>query len=171
MFRRSSHAVFDCRYHLVWATKRRRRALREPHEREYCAKLLRRVAEKYDMELLAIEVDQDHVHLHVAIPPQQSVGAAVRKFKSLSARYLVKRFPYLQRHFLHGPVWSPSYFVRTIGEGVTAETVKRYIETHEERAELGSVQVELFAQGQALRRKKRKSSNPSGRTVRKKRKA
>ena len=171
MLRRSSHAVFDCRYHLVWATKRRRRALREPHERQYCARLLRRVAEKYDMDVLGMEVDEDHVHLYVAIPPQQSVGSAVGKFKSLSARHLVKRFPYLRRHFFDGPVWSPSYFVRTIGEGVTAETVSRYIETHEERAELGSVQEELFAKGQALRRKDRKRSPPSPRLVRAKRKA
>lgn len=171
MFRRSSHAVFDCRYHLVWATKRRRRALREPHERKYCERLLRRVAEKYDMEVMGMEVDEDHVHLYVAIPPQQSVGSAVRKFKSLSARYLVKRFPYLQRDFLDGPVWSPSYFVRTVGEGVTAKTVSRYIESHEERATLGSVQEELFAKGQALRRKQRKPTSSPRVARRRKRKA
>ena len=107
MFRRSSHAVFDCRYHLIWATKRRKRALRELHERQYCARLLRRVAEKYDMDMLGLEVDVDHVHLYVAIPPQQSVGSAVGKFKSLSARYLVRRFPYLRRFFWGGAVWSP----------------------------------------------------------------
>jgi len=36
---RSSHAVWECRYHVVWATKRRKRALKEDHEREYCARL------------------------------------------------------------------------------------------------------------------------------------
>jgi hypothetical protein len=41
-------------------------------------------------------------------------------------------------------MWSPSYFARTIGEGVTAEAVRRYIEMHEEKAELGSAQAELF---------------------------
>ncbi len=160
MFRRSSHAVFDCRYHLVWATKRRKRALREEHERRYCERLLRRVAEKYDMTVLAIEVDQDHVHLYVEIPPQQSVGSAVRKFKSLSARYLIRRFPYLRRYFW-GAVWSPSYFVRSVGEGVTAETVRRYIETHDERTELGSAQAELFA---GRGRAKRQAPRPPGRS-------
>ena len=154
MFRRSSHAVFDCRYHLIWATKRRRRALRREEERDYCKRLLGRVAEKYEMTILAIEVDEDHVHLYVEIPPQQSVGSAVRKFKSLSGRYLVRRFPYLRRHFYDGAVWSPSYFVRSIGEGVTAETVRRYIETHEGRANLESVQAELFPRPRAKPRKK-----------------
>ena len=80
----------------------------------------------------------------------------MRKFKSLSARYLIKRFPYLRRSFPLGAVWSPSYFVRTIGEGVTAETVRQYIETHDTRAEHGSAQAELFPTGAAKRRPKRK---------------
>ena len=105
----------------------------------------------------AIEVDVDHVHLFVEIPPQQSVGQAVRAFKSLSARYMLKRFPHLRRHFWGASMWSPSYFVRTIGEGVTAETVRRYIETHEERSELGSAQAELFAGRGGSRRRKRKA--------------
>ena len=155
MFRRSSHAVFDCRYHVIWATKRRRRALREEAEQTYCARLLRRAAEKYDMTVLAIEVDKDHVHLYMEIPPQRSVGSAVQKLKSLSARYMFERFPYLRKHFYSGELWSPSYFARTIGEGVTAETVRRYIETHEERAELDSVQAELFPRPRRSRSKKR----------------
>ena len=159
MLQRSSHAVFDCRYHLVWATKRRRRALVRAEERSYCARLLRRVAEKYDMTVLALEVDVDHVHLAVVIPPQQSVGSAVRKFKSLSARHMLLKFPYLKRSFYTREVWSPSYFVRTIGEGVTAEMVRRYIESHEARAELDSAQEELFgplAAGAGKRRPGRK---------------
>jgi hypothetical protein len=44
-----------------------------------------------------------------------------------------QRYPHLRRYLL-GAVWSPSYFARTIGEGVTAETVLKYIETHDEHA-------------------------------------
>ena len=171
MFRRSSHAVFDCRYHLIFATKRRKRALREPHEREYCARLLRRVAEKYDMVMLAMEVDEDHVHMYLEIPPQQAVGTAVRAFKSLSARYLVRRFPYLRKYFYGGAVWSPSYFVRSIGEGVTAETVRKYIETHDQKAELDSVQAELFAVAKVKRQSRRAHRERSSKVVREKRKA
>ena len=105
----------------------------------------------------AIEVDEDHVHLYVEIPPQLSVGTAVRLFKSLSARHMLKRFPNLRRHFWMNAMWSPSYFVRTVGEGVTAETVRRYIETHEERSELGPAQVELFAGRVGSKGRKRKA--------------
>ena len=145
MFRRSSHSVWDCRYHLVFSTKRRRRALKTEDEKKYCEKLLRRAATAYDMNVLVIEVDVDHVHIYIEIPPQISVGKAVRVLKSLSARHMFIKFPQLKRFFWSGEMWSPSYFVRTVGEGVTAETVRRYIETHEDRAAgAESIQAELF---------------------------
>ena len=145
MLRRSSHSVWDCRYHLVFSTKRRKRALRLPEERKYCERLLRRAAEVHDMEIHAIEVDIDHVHIYLEIPPQLSVGKAVRVLKSLSARHMFAKFPYLKRTFWSAEMWSPSYFVRSVGEGVTAETVRRYIESHADKAAgAESVQAQLF---------------------------
>ena len=141
-FHRSSHAVWDCRYHLVWSTKYRRRALQKP-EQEACEKLLRRIAEKYGMNIVSLEVDDDHVHLYIEIPPQRSVGDAVRILKSISARAMFKRFPSIKRHLWGGRLWEASYFVRSVGDGVTAEMVKRYIEQHTEKAQI-SAQLNLF---------------------------
>ena len=143
MFKRSSHAVFDCRYHLIWTVKYRKRALKHQHEREECEELLRRVGREYGMEVDAVSVDEDHVHVSIEIPPQRSVGRAVGILKSISARKMFKRFPYLKRQLWAGELWSDGYFARTTGEGVTDAVVKRYIESHEERA-LGPVQPELF---------------------------
>jgi len=143
MFRRSSHSVFDCRYHLIWTVKYRKRALLHEQERIECKKLLRRAAKEYGMEIEAVEVDVDHVHMYIQIPPQKSVGRGVGILKSLSARAMFKRFPYLKRKLWAGELWSDGYFARTVGEGVTGEMVKRYIESHEEQA-LGPAQAELF---------------------------
>jgi putative transposase len=144
MLRRSSHAVYECRYHLVWATWRRRKALMQSYQREYCETWLRRAAEEYGMTIEVQEVDVDHVHLCIEIPPQMSVGRAAGILKSVSAREMLAEFPSLKQVFWSQKMWGASYFVRSVGEGVTAEMVKRYIETHEERAELGPVQAELF---------------------------
>ena len=144
MFRRTSHAVFDCKYHLIWTVKYRKRALANEHEREECARLLRRIGDEYGMEVEAVEVDEDHVHLHAVIPPQRSVGRAVGIFKSLSARKMFKRFPYLKRKLWAGELWSDGYCVRSVGEGVTAGMVRRYIESHRDKA-LEPVQAELFS--------------------------
>ena len=151
MLRRSSHSVWECLYHVVWATKRRRRALREAYQRDYCARLLRRVADVYDMYIEALEVDVDHVHVCIAIPPQQSVGSAVRKLKSMSARYMFKKFPDLKRGIWTEHLWSPSYYVKSVGDRVTADVIRLYIESHHERAALG-VQTELFQKGKVKRR-------------------
>jgi hypothetical protein len=104
------------------------------------------VAEVYDMHVEALEVAADHVHVCVAIPPQQSVGTAVRRMKSMSARYMFRKFPDLRRTMWTAELWSPSYFVRAVGDRVTADVVRRYIEFHDEEAALG-VQAELFPSG------------------------
>ena len=110
---------------------------------------MRRVAEAYGMELKAVEVDQDHVHVYIGIPPQRAVGSAVRILKSISARRMFSRFPYLKRKLWAGELWGDGYFVRTIGEGVTAEMVDRYIKQHGAKEALRAAQAELFPQEKA----------------------
>lgn len=142
-FHRSSHSVFECQYHLVWATKYRKRVMTLPHEREYCEQILRRAAEEYGFNIQAMEVDVDHVHLYIEIPPQKSVGEAVRVLKSVSARMMFKRFSYFKKKIWSGKMWGASYFVRTVGQGVTAEMVKNYIKMHAEKG-LEPAQADLF---------------------------
>lgn len=95
------------------------------------------------MNIESLEVDEDHVHLYVEIPPQRSVGRAVGILKSVSARLMFKRFGYFRRKLWAGELWGDSYFVRTVGEGVTAAMVRRYIAAHAEKG-LEPAQGELF---------------------------
>jgi len=119
-----------------------------PHEREYCEQILRRATEEYGMIIQSIEVDQDHVHLYMEIPPQKSVGKAIGILKSVSARMMFKRFNYMRRKLWGGEFWGDSYFVRTVGEGVTAAMVKRYIELHANKG-LEPAQMDLFPKGKS----------------------
>jgi putative transposase len=114
-----------------------------PHEREYCEQLLRRAAQEYGMHIQTMEVDEDHVHLYVEIPPQRSVGEAVRILKSVSARMMFKRFGYFKKKIWSGKLWGASYFVRTVGEGVTAAMVRRYIAEHADKG-MEPAQGDLF---------------------------
>src|SRR5487761_476638 len=152
MFTRSSHAVFECQYHLVWPVKYRRKALVEEHERTHCQNILRRAATEYGMKIEAVEVDVDHVHIFIQIPPQRSGGEAVRILKSLSAKSMFTRFPHLRKRFWAGELWTAGYFVRTVGEGVTSRMVRTYIEQHSDQA-LGDAQGELFPKGTAKPRR------------------
>ena len=143
-FHRSSHSVFQCLYHIVWSTKYRKRALTEEYQREFCEAVIRRAATEYGMWIHSIEVDSDHVHIQIEVPPQRSVGSAVRVLKSISARLVFRKFGGLKKKLWAGELWGDGYFVRTVGDEVTAAIVKRYIDAHAEKG-LEPAQGELFA--------------------------
>ncbi len=106
-------------------------------------KILTKAATEYGMNILLCEVDEDHVHLQIEIPPQRSVGNGIGILKSVSARMMFKRFSYFRRKLWAGEFWGDSYFVRTVGEGVNAAMVRRYIDKHAEKG-LEPTQISLF---------------------------
>ncbi len=75
--------------------------------------------------VIAKEIQPDHIHLCVSIPPAMAVADAV-KVKDVSARHLFQRFPVLRKRLRGGHLWSPSYYVGTAGT-VSAATIQRYI--------------------------------------------
>ena len=115
-------------------------------EAPYVRMRLRRIAEQYEMNVVSIEVDEDHVHIYIEIPPKIAVGRAVGILKSLSARFMFKQYPSLKRKLWKGNLWEASYFARSVGDGVTGDMVQRYIEKHSESAQ-NYVQAELFPKG------------------------
>ena len=121
-------------------------------QRSYCEEVIKRAAQEYGMWIHAIEVDLNHVHLEIEIPPQRSVGSAVRILKSISARLVFKKFPYFKKKLWAGELWNDGYFVRTVGDEVTASIVKRYIDEHAIRG-LEPVQGELFPLGKSKPRR------------------
>ena len=158
-FHRSSHSVFECQYHIVWSTKYRKRVMTLAHEKEYCEQLLRRAAVEYGMNILSVEVDEDHVHIYIEIPPQRSVGDAVRILKSVSARMMFKRFDYFKRKIWSGKLWGASYFVRTVGDGVTAAMIRRYIEEHADKG-LEPAQGDLFLESEFKSKQRKITRSP-----------
>ena len=149
---RSSHSVFQCIYHIVWSTKYRKRALSESWQRDFCKNVIIKAASEFGMWIHEIEVDSDHVHLQIEVPPQRSVGSAVRILKSVSARIMFKRFGYLKKKLWAGELWGDGYFVRTVGDEVTAALVRRYIENHADKG-LEPAQGELFPKGKVKQKR------------------
>ena len=131
--RRAAHCVYDCQYHLVWTPKRRRAALGGAVGTRL-GELFHEIGEAYDIWIEEMYIAEDHVHLLCSFPPRLSIAQAVTRLKSLSARALFREFPELRRRFLAGKLWEEGYFVRTIGESLTGETVKRYIQNHRDDA-------------------------------------
>ena len=80
--------------------------------------------------VIAKEVQPDHIHLFLSIPPAQAVADAVKILKGITARGLFQKFPELKKRLWGGHLWSPSYYVGTAGH-VSVETIRHYIERTE----------------------------------------
>jgi len=139
--RRSKHAVYDLKYHFVWIPKYRKRIL-TPEIADYAKQVFQRIAEEYDMIIDTMEIVGDHVHIFLEAPPRLSPSRIVQILKSISARELFRQFPRLRKELWGGRLWSDGYFVRAVGDEVTGDVIRRYIEYHEHRQ--GVVQLPLW---------------------------
>ena len=140
--KRTSHAVYDTKYHLVWAPKYRRWIVREDIRRRV-AEVFRQIAEDFGFELVELEVAKEHVHVFLNFPPRYSISKVVGILKSISASQVFKEYPELKQHLRKREFWEDGYFVRTVGDAVTAEVVQRYIRYHRHKEHEAS-QLKLF---------------------------
>ena len=127
--KRTSHAVYDLKYHFVWIPKYRKMVLKEPIAKRV-EQVFREIAEIYGFEIETMAVVEDHVHIFLSAPPKYTPGDIVRILGSRSAKAVFKEFPQVRRELGAGEFWSDGYFVRSVGDQVTTEIIKRYIEYH-----------------------------------------
>jgi len=140
--KRTSHAVYETSYHLVWCPKYRKRIFAQEGVKERAEQLIREVGEEYGFEIIELEIAQEHVHILLSFPPKRSIGDVVRIIKSVTARELFREFPSLKKRLWAGELWEDGYFARTVGDRMTREVIEKYIERHREVTQ-GPVQLEL----------------------------
>lgn len=123
------NAVYQTAYHAVWIPKYRKKVLvKDVADR--LRGVLHEIAQKKGFEILALEIQPDHVHLFYSAPPAIAPSLAIQWFKGISARTLFCEFPHLVKTLRKGHLWAPSFYVGTAGK-VSAATIKRYIERTE----------------------------------------
>ena len=140
--RRTPHAVYDTLYHLVWSPKYRRDVL-QGEIQQRVRELFADIAEQYDITIEDMEVSADHVHSFCSFPPRYSIAHVVTRFKSVSARAIFREFPRVKRRLWGGERWEDGYCARTVGDKVTAEVIRRYIQQHR-LEKTGDAQLSLF---------------------------
>jgi len=129
VLRRTAHAVYDTKYHLVWAPKYRKKILRAELQQRV-KELFSEIAEQYDIEITEMEVEIEHVHILCSFPPRYSIAQVVGRLKSLSGRAIFREYPQVKRQLWGGEFWEDGYFARTVGDEVSAEVVRKYIQHH-----------------------------------------
>jgi REP-associated tyrosine transposase len=127
--KRTSHAVYDTRYHLVWAPKYRKWILRG-EIKETVKEMFKQILEARDCEVEEMEIAKEHVHIFASIPPRYSISEIVKVLKSVSAKEIFKKHPEVKKELWGGEFWEDGYFVRSVGDKVTSETIKKYIRYH-----------------------------------------
>jgi putative transposase len=130
--KRTTHAVYDLKYHFVWIPRYRKTILREDISKRV-EEVFREVAKVYEFDIERMAVVEDHVHIFLGAPPKYSPGEIVRVLKSRSAKVVFREFPEVREELWGGEFWSDGYFVRSVGDEVTAEVIRHYIEYHDSK--------------------------------------
>ncbi len=128
-YRKSSHATYDLKYHIVWITKYRKLVL-YGKVGERTRELIRQVCKTNEVEILAGHIGKDHIHLLVSVPPHLSVSKLVQYIKGYSSRKLLMEYKELQKQYWGNHLWARGYFAATTGN-ITDEIIVQYIQNQE----------------------------------------
>ena len=122
------HTKWECKYHLVWIPKSRKKVL-YGQLRKDLGQILRRLATQRESEVIEGTLKADHVHMVISIPPKYSVSQVVGYVKGKSAIWIA-RVTGSKRNFVGQNFWARGYCVSTVG--LDEETVRAYVRTQEE---------------------------------------
>ena len=138
--RKLNHTTYDCKYHIVWIPKYRKKAI-YGQLRKYLVEVFRDLALQRESEILEGHLMGDHVHVLIAIPPKYSVAQVVGYIKGKSAIHIARTYAGKKRNFVGQNFWARGYYVSTVGRD--EETVRKYIQK-QETADRKTDQLELF---------------------------
>jgi putative transposase len=123
-----SHTKWECKYHVVFIPKYRRKAL-YGELRRHVGNVFRTLADQKDCRIEEGHVMPDHVHMLISIPPKYSVSQVVGFIKGKSAIHIARTFGGKQRNFVGQHFWARGYFVSTVGRDEAV--VRDYIRNQE----------------------------------------
>jgi len=122
-YKYSRNQVYLINYHLIWCPKRRRPVLINKVKNKL-EQIIRQTAKEKNIEILALEIQPDHLHLFISTYPTIAIHKLIKAFKGRSSNLLRKEFPELLKL---PSLWTHSYFISTAGN-VSNKTIQKYIE-------------------------------------------
>ena len=140
--RLSGHSAYRTEYHIVWIPKYRRCIL-NPGLAGYLRKLFPKVLRSLPgCEIIEYNIQTDHIHMVMIIPPSYQVSEVVGRIKCQTASKLRKKVPWLSKvYWKENIVWSPGYFVSTIG--LDEKSILEYVK-YQQTQDLGQAKLEFF---------------------------
>lgn len=123
-----SHTKWECKYHIVWIPKYRRKTLFGTLRKEL-GQVLRELARQKESEVIEGHLLPDHVHMLISIPPKYSVAQVVGYIKGKSAIWIARTYSGRQRNFTGEHFWARGYYVSTVGRD--EQVIRAYIQQQE----------------------------------------
>ena len=127
-YKHAKHHVYLLNYHLIWCPKRRRPVL-IGQVRRRLQQIIEAKAKEINIEIIALEIMPDHIHLFIFAYSIIPVHKIVKNLKGVSSNILRKKFPHL---FKLPSLWTHSYFSSTAGN-VSNKTIRKYIEAQSKK--------------------------------------
>ena len=124
-----SHTSWECKYHVVWIPKYRRKAIYD-QLRRYLGSIFRGLAVQKESQILEGHLRPDHVHMLISIPPKYAVSQVVGFIKGKSAIHIARNFIGHRKNFTGQHFWARGYDVSTVGRDETI--IREYIKKQEQ---------------------------------------
>lgn len=130
-FKKLSHSLYECKYHVVFCPKYRYRILTDDVASYVKQEIYRLCNQKADVEVLEVNVQADHVHLVMVIPPKYAVSKLMGYLKGKLALRVLSRYPQLRKRYWGNHLWSRGYCVSTIG--LEEDKIRKYVVWQEKK--------------------------------------
>ncbi len=127
-YRTLQHTEWECKYHIVFIPKYRRKVL-YGELRKHLGEIIRRLARQKECEIEEGHLMADHVHIMISIPPKYAVAQVMGYIKGKSAIHIARQFGGIRRNFAGQSFWARGYFVSTVGRD--EEVIRQYIQHQE----------------------------------------
>ncbi len=124
-----AHTVWECKYHVVWIPKYRKKIIYGKLRLEI-GRILRKLCEYKHIEILEAKACSDHIHMCLSIPPKYSISDIVGYLKGKSAIQVFEKFSKLRQNFRGHKFWARGYYVNTVG--LNEADIRKYIQNQEE---------------------------------------
>ncbi len=142
-FRRLSHTIYECKYHLIFCPKYRRPILKDEIREYVRGEIGNLLRQKEGIEIMEMNVQSDHIHLVVWIPPKYAVSAIMGYLKGKLAIRLLQKYERLGKQFWGRHIWGRGYCVSTVG--IDEQRIREYVQWQEKKEqEIEKLQGELF---------------------------
>ncbi|MGB3779995.1 MAG: IS200/IS605 family transposase [Tunicatimonas sp.] len=141
-YKKLSHVVYKCDYHIVWVPKYRFRVLKGAIK-ELVEHDIKMLCQWKSCEVEELSVQEDHIHLLVSVPPKVSISKLMGTLKGKIAIKLFKSYPKLrEKPYWGNHFWARGYFVSTVG--LDEDTIRRYVKYQEKEEKKAENQQQRF---------------------------